>query len=631
MLSGVAVINAQHNLMDTVLLDEVTHYGELRKFQSGVKIESIKPDRIETAREGGIENILMRFTPVYIKTDAGGLSTIHFRGTSPSHTTINFGGLNINSLTLGQSNLSTIPTFLFDQIQIQYGSSSAVNGTGAIGGALFLGLSNNWTNGLKINIKSTAGSFGEFLNGAKIYAGNSKLESVSRLYFYQKENNFPFDNPYTGDVENKGVFRDVQKGASLVSKGFLQEINYKFSSEKYLKSSVWVENNRRQVQPNMQTNYVFSGTEELENNNLRFWTEFNNNTNKLKYKTGLGFVHDKQVYDNNELQIIKTNRLVSELQVEYDLSKKAGFRAGAKYRFIKPDVYAYADSVIDFENHLDIYLSSFFQISGNLRMTLNMRQAFVSNFNAPFTPSVGVEYDRMISNYSLLKLNASASGSYRVPTFNDRYWGTQGNPNLKPESGRNFEFGGQYVYEKGKWVSDFKINAFYMDVKNWIEWRNFGVWMAQNVQEVVSKGIELHSDNSLRKGELVGSLILNYTFNPVQAVKSVSETVLLNRQMNYVPRHMGNISFVANFRKWRFFSDATYTGSRFTDDFGFRLDPYVLVNSGIVYRFELNKHQFGLAFSSKNILDKNYQNERYYAMPGRSFQMSVNYNIQLTK
>ena len=628
---GIGIQAQQHHIQDTVILREVIHYGELKKYQSGVKIEQIKTNQIQLASEGGIENVLMRFSPIYIKSNAAGLSTIRFRGTSPNHTTVNFGGLNINSLTLGHSNLSNIPSFLFDGISLQYGGSSAVNGSGAIGGALFLGLSNNWTNGIKINVKNTAGSFGEFLNGAKIYAGNGKWEVVTRFYLYRKKNDFPFYNCFTGDVENPGTVIDVQKGASLNNKGLLQEFNYRFSTNNYFKSSVWVENNWQQVQPNMQSNYVYSSTQEIENKNIRIWTEYNNNSNFVKYRAGLGYVHDNQVFDNNKLQIITTNRAVAEFQTEIDITTKLGIKAGAKYKFIKPEVYAYAGSVINHENNLDLFLSSFFQINRQFRTTLNLRQMFVSNFKAPFTPSLGAEYNLRVSDYSFLKFTSSLSGSYRIPTFNDRYWGIQGNPDLKPESGKNLEFGAAFNYENGNWQSKLAINTFYMDVDNWIEWRNFGVWKAHNVQEVVSKGVEFASFNTFPIATVTGTFILNYTFNSVQAIKNISETGIVNRQMIYVPKHMGNVSLFLKFKKWQFLTDGHFTGSRFTDDFGYNLNPYFLANCGINYQLFIQKHQFDLSLSSQNIFNSSYQNERYFAMPGRSFRFSINYNIHLTK
>ncbi|MCD6354314.1 MAG: TonB-dependent receptor [Prolixibacteraceae bacterium] len=620
-----------HSLLDTVMLQEVVTFGELRKYQSGAKIERISSKQIDLAQEGGIDNLLKRFSPIYIKSNAGGLATIHFRGTSASHTSINFGGINVNSLTLGHSNLSNIPSFLFDEISLQYGSSSAVNGSGSIGGALYLRLGNNWTNGVKGSLKTTVGSFGEYFTGTKIFTGNGKWESVTRVYFYGKENNFPFNNPYTGDVENPGVVRDIQKGASIKNSGLLQEINFRFSQNQYFKSSFWVENSWYEVQPNMQSNYRFNGTEEIDDDNIRIWADYTNNERKIHFKGGAGYVHDKQVYDNNDEQIIGTDRLVSGFQASIDFSSGLGFKAGGKYKYIKPNVYSYSDSVISYEQHFDIFLSSFYRIHRRLKFSMNLRQSFVTNFKTPFTPSLGAEYVLRTGSESFIKFTSAMARSFRVPTFNDRYWGTQGNPNLKPESGKNLELGAKYNFDNGKCQTTIATNLFFMDVKNWIEWRNFGVWQAQNVLEVVSRGFEFQANTSFPIGKMQGSLGLNYTFNPVEPVNTIEENGLLHRQMNYVPKQMGNASFGLKYKKWLFLTDGQFTGRRFTDDFGRELPANFIANCTVGHKISLQKHQLDFTFSLNNVFNADYQNEKYYAMPGRFFRFSIKYNFNNIK
>lgn len=619
----------QHSLLDTVLLNEVVTFGEYRKYQPGAKIDEIPAVQINLAQDGGIENVLRRFTPVYIKSDAGGLSTIHFRGTSASHTTINFGGININSLTLGQSNLSNIPLFLFDGLSVQYGSSSAINGSGAIGGAIYLTLGGNWTRGIKTTVKTTNGSFGEFMAGAKVYAGNGNWESVTRVYWYQKENDFSFNNPYTGDVETQEAVIDTQHGASINNKGFLQELNYRFTKKQFFKSSFWIENSWYQVQPNMQSNYHYTGTQEINDENIRMWADYTNNEHIVNFRGGLGYVHDLQVYDNNDIQKIGTDRFVSDFQVSSQFSNGPGLKAGASYKYINPDVYSYSDSVIDFEQQVDLFLLSYYQITRGLRVSLNLRQMYITNFEAPFTPSFGIEYVFRTGNESMLKLTSALSRSYRVPTFNDRYWGVQGNPDLLPESGKNAELGIVYQAENEGCVTSIGLNAFYMDVENWIEWRNFGIWQAQNVLEVVSKGFELQSNTSFNIGKIETDFTLNYTFNPVEPVKNIEENGLLNRQMNYSPLHMGNVSLSVKYKMWRVFADGQYTGWRYTDDFGHSLPAFFVANSGIGYLFILNQHNIDVTFSSNNFLNADYQNERYYAMPGRSFKLSLKYDLNI--
>jgi iron complex outermembrane receptor protein len=334
-----------------------------------------------------------------------------------------------------------------------------------------------------------------------------------------------------------------------------------------------------------------------------------------------------QIFDNNEVQQIGTDRFIGEFQATTDFVSGFGLKAGAKYKYIKPDVHAYSDSVIDFEQHFDIFFSTFYRVNRNLKFTLNLRQMFVTNFSAPFTPSLGGEYILRTGTESFFKFTSAIARSYRVPTFNDRYWGTQGNPNLKPESGKNFELGANYNFDNEKIKATIGVNAFYMDVDNWIEWRNFGVWKAENVLEVVSKGVEFQSNISIPFGEFKSVFTLNYTFNPVEPVATIEENGLLHRQMNYVPKQMGNTSFILKYKNWNFFTDGQFTGTRYTDDFGRELPAHFIANCGVGYKLAFQKHQFGLTLSSNNVLNTDYQNERYYAMPGRYFRVSIKYEF----
>jgi iron complex outermembrane receptor protein len=230
---------------------------------------------------------------------------------------------------------------------------------------------------------------------------------------------------------------------------------------------------------------------------------------------------------------------------------------------------------------------------------------------------------------SILKLSSAVAKSYRVPTFNDRYWGTQGNPNLKAEDGMNYELGLNYVFCQEGFQTDLKLNTFYMDVKNWIEWRNFGVWQARNLMEVVSKGIELQSNTDWQLGITALNFRLNYSFNPVEAVENISETGITHRQLIYVPKHMGNAFLMVTRERWQLYADGAYTGSRFSDDFGHELDPYFLTNCGLLRAINYKGQELRLSFAVNNLFDVAYQNQRYYAMPGRSFRISISTNLNI--
>ena len=68
----------------------------------------------------------------------GDLASPSFRGTGASQTVIDWNGININSPTLGQADLSLIPVGLIDDIHIYYGGASLLLNNGGIGGAINL-------------------------------------------------------------------------------------------------------------------------------------------------------------------------------------------------------------------------------------------------------------------------------------------------------------------------------------------------------------------------------------------------------------------------------------------------------------------------------------------------------------
>jgi iron complex outermembrane receptor protein len=628
----------QHSsLSDTIMLHEVVTYGSLKKYQAGAKIESIPGYQINIGQTGSIDRLLMRFTPVYIKSDAGGLSTIRLRGTSPNHTSVNFGGININSLTLGHSNMAGVPVFLFDEFDLQYGSSSAINGSGSIGGALHLGLGSNWTDGIKLKTTISQGSFGEQLYGAKLFAGDGRFESVTRAFYFSLKNNFQFRNPQTGNIENPGSTIERQRGAAIEHLGLIQELNYLFSRKETLKSSVWLGRYWHQIQLSVNENSSAKIPETIDDSHVRFWSEYENRKNPVNLKAGFGYVNERELFNGNRMQNIGTSRLISELEGKYDITASMGYKLGAKYQYIKPEVYAYSSDVIEQEQQADFYLSAFLLAWNRLRLTLNFRQQLVSNFRAPFTPALGAEFRLSGNEFSVLKLNGNISRSYRIPTFNDRYWGTQGNPYLKPEDGMNYEFGLNYVWCQDNFQTELKLNMFYMDVKDWIEWRLGSVdWKAQNVMEVVSEGVELQLNTDWKTELFNINFRTNYSFNPVEAIKDESEGGVIGRQLLYVPKNTGNTCLTLSIKSWNMYVDGSFTGKRFADytgsyfmPDGYQMKSYFLVNCGFYKEISLLKQKVFLSVAGYNLLNTDYQNTRFYAMPGRSFRIGLSTDITI--
>ncbi len=628
---GFGLFAQEESVMDTINIEEVVTYGSYKKFQAGSKIEALSPEQISSVQEGGIEQLLMRFTPVYVKTNAGGLATVHIRGTAADHTSIMFGGINVNSLTLGHSDLSSITSFLFDKMELQYGSSAALNGSGAIGGAIYLGTQNRWTDGVRISAKYSLGSFGERLYGTKIYLGNGKWESVTKLLKYETDNDFPYMN-YSGFGNENGV-KEIQQNAAINNKGIIQEFNYLFGANEYFKSAFWYADNWHEIQPSMGD--ASEVVTELKNEDIRAWGEYLNENHILKFNLGAGYVRDKQIYNNDPGQRIQTNRFITDLSVKQQVLKTLEYKAGVKYKYIVPDVYSYSDSAELNEHDADFYLTFFYQPITKLKTTVNLRQQWVSNYNAPFTPALGIEYNWIRKSENKFASLFNISKSYRVPTLNDRYWPTPvnplGTPDLKPEDGFTVETGIKHNYDQEDFKSVIKLNVFYLHVKNWLEWRNNNGSIPVNLEKVVSKGVELHANATLKTGEFISTLTGNYTYNPSTKIEDGKP----DQQLIYIPHNMFNAYYQLKYRDLLFLIDGSYTGERYyyyitkSNQVRKTLDSYFLTNCVLRYSFKLMEQDFAGAFSVNNVFNVSYQNQRNYAMPGINFRLSITANINL--
>ena len=62
------------------------------------------------------------------------LSTVAFRGTSPSHTQVTWNGMRINNPMLGMTDFSTIPSYFIDDASLLHGTSSVNETGGGLGG-----------------------------------------------------------------------------------------------------------------------------------------------------------------------------------------------------------------------------------------------------------------------------------------------------------------------------------------------------------------------------------------------------------------------------------------------------------------------------------------------------------------
>ncbi len=625
----------QINFTDTFQIHELSVVSNVTgKYQAGLQEIKFDDDQLQLNNGSSLEQLLSRYTAIYLRSDAGGLSTIRIRGTSADHTAVTVGGLKVNSLTLGESNYSNIPIALFDNLNVRIGSSSVETGSGSIGGTVNLGLNNQWTEGSAMQTAAGVGSFGEYSLSSKIFAGNGNFESVTRFYVYQKENDFPFQsNAY--DYELGDYPTETQRYASLVNRGLLQEFNYKFSSESKLTNFIWLENDKHESQPNFGENHSESyDSRWLEEQNIRTWSEYTTQIGTKDFRVGLGYVHDKTIDYASKDETIGTDRIVQDLEMGFQLPKKGKLKVGYKYKYIVPSVYSYDDDLT--EQQLDVYTSYYQRFLDRVQLTVNLREALVSRYKPQFAPGLGLDVLIFTTPHTALSALGNASLSFRIPTFNDRYWGDQGNPDLKPEVGTTFESGLKYTICSNQTSLNFRAQAYHMDVENWLLWKPGIVpgstpprtdWIPENVQRVVSQGVDFTMDaNIVLASDMLLTGGVNYGFNSCVRKESLISDDKLNQQLEYVPQNTASGWITLNYKDYSISIDGKYTGWRYYTQSSI-LDAYTLLNAEFAYQIKMNRQKVRLSAQCMNMMNTSYQNIYYYAMPGRSFRISAQWNL----
>ena len=119
-------------------IGEVVVFGKRPMKEIGVQKTKFDSLALKENIALSMADILTFNSSVFVKSyGRATLSTVAFRGTSPSHTQVIWNGMRINNPMLGMTDFSTIPSYFIDQASLLHGTSS-VNETGGGLGALYL-------------------------------------------------------------------------------------------------------------------------------------------------------------------------------------------------------------------------------------------------------------------------------------------------------------------------------------------------------------------------------------------------------------------------------------------------------------------------------------------------------------
>ena len=121
-------------------IPEVTVIGHRPMKEIGVQKTKFDSLALKENIALSMADILTFNSSVFVKSyGRATLSTVAFRGTSPSHTQVTWNGMRINNPMLGMTDFSTIPSYFIDNASLLHGTSSVNETGGGLGGLVKLG------------------------------------------------------------------------------------------------------------------------------------------------------------------------------------------------------------------------------------------------------------------------------------------------------------------------------------------------------------------------------------------------------------------------------------------------------------------------------------------------------------
>lgn len=596
--------------------------NKLDAFKTGVKTQHIDTLFIQIQQANSVADVLSKYSQIFIKSyGVGGLATAGFRGSSANQTAILWNGFNLQSPMLGQADFALLPASLFENISIDYGSTSSIYGSGAVGGSVILNNAALFQSGLRSQISYSVGSFNNQQQALKVSYGDKKTFSSIKLFNQWGNNDYTFLNQ--GKVQK-------QTNAKLQQSGLLWDEYLQINTHNQVSLHLWVQGSDRQIPPAINT---LDKKANQQDESLRLSTEWKYMRKLYQLNLRSALLKERIAYSDTNLSKSSANSGQYNTFIEnyFHPFQNHYIQLSANYSYTEANSDAYSESKQ--QNRLALF-ASYKIVSDTYKLStcINSRKEIINGQDAPLVSSLGFEFTG-IKNF---KLSYNINQSYRLPTFNELYWNdafAKGNIHLKPEQGWSEEFTAKYVLPKDKFKkiqSEITSSLYNRYMDDFIQWTiSNGYSSPMNISQTKSMGLELQADiNYAMKDSRIFMKALYDASQSTIEKSYLSGDASLGKQIAYSPRLKYSLTLGANIKSFYLLYNHTYTGIRFTSsDNNEWLDSYSIGNFSVGQNIKIKKIIFSYNLNINNAWNENYQVIVNRAVPMRHYQFTLSIKI----
>ncbi len=547
----------------------------------------------------------------------GQLATHSLRGGNANHTAVFWNGLPLQHPMLGQVDLSLLPLVLADEVQVDYGSSSSLWGSGAVGGSIHLSSEPDRQAGWKGNLLGRWGSFHTYDLAGSLAWGGASFSSRTKVFWRDHRNDFPYRNAFGEEGRLPHAHQSLW--------GLIQELRWQPTAGHRLGLDAWYQESNRQLPP---TTLQESSRARQYDESWRLAAHWHWTAGTWSLHTRGGAFFDQLDYTDSLADIrseSRTANLLLETEARWQLLPRHQLRPMLQVNHQGAEASNFEANTHQTLTSLGLAWHSSWS---DWQLVAVLRQGLLDGHLVPFLPSLRLDWQPTQSG----RLFLAVDRSFRAPTLNDRFWVPGGDPALQPEEGWSQEGGLEWTpAAEDAWQQRAQVSGFSRLLNQWIQWVPQGeFWSPRNLKRVWSRGLEL-SYNSFWQWETL-RLQLEARYEWVRSTNVNTGDDTENKQLIYTPVHQGQLGGSLAWKAWQLYYRQQWIGRVFlTADHTDELPGFTTGHLRLQWNLPIQGNRITASAELRNLWDTEYQVVANRPMPGRHIALQLQWQFQNIK
>jgi vitamin B12 transporter len=571
----------------------------LKRSQSGKTVVKISSKEIEKFSDLGLGALLSSHLGIDVigrNLHSGQNPTLSIRGGRNRQVLILIDGVRASdpSRIDNDFDINSLNLEMIESIEVVKGAASALYGSSAAAGVVNI-TTKKASESISVFIKKTWGTE---------QAANEPLNSVNA-----GNHNISLTGTAAGIGFLASYAERYSDGLSAVKDGTpdafnLTNLNVGFSGK--IKEAVkWqLKWNSDEVSSDLDSGYP------IEDADYKYGTSLNRYSLNTSYayengslNLNAGFQQNDREYESPFTYGYESDNLNVDLYNKYIFNNKFYTILGLQYQNSEMEA-AYDTSV----SQSDVYINTVYLDSSGFNFNVGLRYNHHDNYGGNFIYSINPSFNIDLNEKRKLKLLTSYSKAFISPGLYQLFDPVYGNPDLKPEENKSFEFGFEIHSEK----NGLSLLYFNRSENPTLIFDNANSKYGNSSKKIVYEGLEMGYEVNVRE---TMDIRLNYLYTDSTTgdLRMISKHSF-NGVMDFTLSQKTNLNIIGQ-----------YYGKRIANDKVTDLDAYGLVTLQLNHR--LGNQNANLFFSVVNLFDAEYVIIPEYTTRGRNVLAGISFTI----